>query len=80
MAGRDIDWATDPTGHARRSVGAWPTPESLAERLIAALDSAADDEQEPEKKSKLKQASRAIGGVGRDVLVEVVAKVITQGV
>ena len=31
-----------PTGHARRAVGAWPTPESIADRLVAALDEAAE--------------------------------------
>ncbi len=29
-----------PTGHARRAVGAWPTPESIADRLVIALDEA----------------------------------------
>lgn len=36
-----------PTGHARRAVGAWPTPESIADRLVSALDEAADREPDP---------------------------------
>ncbi|GAA1804828.1 MAG: hypothetical protein LCH77_07440 [Actinobacteria bacterium] len=27
-----------PTGHARRAVGAWPTAETIADRLVSALD------------------------------------------
>ena len=41
MGGTYYAAAGDTTGHARRVVGAWPTPESLTDRLIAALEDAA---------------------------------------
>ncbi|WP_159081548.1 hypothetical protein [Nocardioides sediminis] len=67
------------TGHARRTVGAWPTPEDLTDRLAAAFVEAAEAETEPTKKGKLRSAAEFFGGVGRDVSSEVIAKVITQG-
>ena len=70
-----------PTGKALRVAGAWPSPENLLERLIAALESAADDEMRaPDERSKLKQAAAwlasfgsqiaisALGGAARNVL------------
>ncbi|WP_020387712.1 hypothetical protein [Kribbella catacumbae] len=68
-----------PTGHARRVVGAWPTPESLADRIIAALNDAADNEPDEAKKGKLRRAAEAVAGVGRDILTDVTAQVITKG-
>ncbi|WP_205874434.1 hypothetical protein [Mycobacterium camsae] len=40
-----------PIGTAYQVAGAWPTPESMVERLIAAFEAAANDEQldEPER-------------------------------
>ena len=47
-----------PAGDALCVAGAWPSPENLLERLIAALENAAnDDTREPEERSKLKQAA-----------------------
>ena len=44
----ESDWGIHgvayPTGHARRTVGAWPTPELLASRLVAELKKAAEKE------------------------------------
>ncbi|MGC4940784.1 hypothetical protein [Kribbella sp. DT2] len=68
-----------PTGHARRVVGAWPTPEGLADRIVAALNEAADNEPDEAKKTKLRRAAEAVAGVGRDILTDVTAQVITKG-
>ncbi|MFI7067083.1 hypothetical protein ACIBL3_39220 [Kribbella sp. NPDC050124] len=68
-----------PTGHARRVVGAWPTPDALADRIIAALNDAADNEPDEVKKGKLHRAAAAVAGVGRDILTDVTAQVITKG-
>jgi hypothetical protein len=68
-----------PTGHARRLVGAWPTPETLADRVITALNDAADNEPDEAKKGKLRRGAEAVAGVGRDVLTDVMAQVITKG-
>lgn len=66
------------TGHARRTVGAWPTAESLTTRLADAFAEAAEDESEPERRGFLRRGAEFFGGVGKDVTSEVIAKVITQ--
>jgi hypothetical protein len=80
LSGPAMGPVSRPTGHARRKVGTWPTPDSLADRIIEALDAAADQERDPERKSKLRGAVDFLSGVGRGVLTEVTAKVITTGV
>ena len=53
-----------PTGHARRAVGAWPTPEGIADGLVAALDEAADREPDPERKGWLHKTAAYLGNAG----------------
>jgi len=55
--GRETFSVSNPTGHARRTVGTWPTPDLWADRLIAALTEAAENETDPDKKSKLRKAA-----------------------
>lgn len=54
----------------REAVGQWPTPESLADRLVQAMAAAADQEPDEEKRGRLKTAASWFGNAGRDVLVE----------
>jgi hypothetical protein len=68
----------EPTGHARRAVGAWPTPESIADRLIGPLDEAADREPDPERKGWLRKAAAYLGNAGRDLAVEIGATAINR--
>ncbi len=63
------------TERARRAVGQWPTPESLADRIIAALEAQAESEPDPETRSKLKHAS----DVGKGVLTGELTRVLTEG-
>ena len=65
-----------PTGHARRAVGAWTTPESIADRLFSALDQAADREPDDERKSWLRKSAAYLGNAGRDLAVEIGATAI----
>lgn len=67
-----------PTGEARRRLGLWPTPESLADRLVQAMALAAEREPDEEKRGKLKTAVSWLGTGGRDVLVDVTAAVINR--
>lgn len=60
------------TERALREVGAWPTPESLADRIVSELNRAADEEDDPEKQGRIRRLAAWFGGAGRDVLVEVV--------
>lgn len=70
-----------PTADGLRAAGAWPTPESQLERVLAALTGAAEDESRPaEERGKLKQvalglrgaayqiALNALGGAGGNLL------------
>lgn len=75
--GRDIDLIHSPTGHARRTVGAWPTPEGWVDRLVASLEAAAAEEPDAEKRGKLKSAAAIVGGVARDVVIRTASGAIT---
>ena len=59
-----------PTGDALRVAGAWPSRENLLERLITALESAADDElREPDERNKLKQAATWLASFGSQIAI-----------
>jgi hypothetical protein len=74
-------WADDHAGgmiervseRARRELGSWPSPDDLVAQLAAALAQAADRESEPERKSRLRAAADALGGVAREVAVRVIS-------
>jgi hypothetical protein len=60
-----------PTGSALRVAGAWPSPESLLQRLIAELqDAAAGETREPSERSKFKQAAGWLGSFARKLRSE----------
>lgn len=59
-----------PTADALRVAGAWPSPETMVERLVAALeDAAADDGRPDEQRSKLKQLAVGVRSVGYQVAI-----------
>ncbi|WP_137145094.1 hypothetical protein [Mycolicibacterium sp. CR10] len=67
-SGNQIIIVGEPTSAALRVVGQWPTPESQLERLVAALQAAADDEDRPEEdRSKFKQAILTLRGAAWQV-------------
>jgi hypothetical protein len=80
-ANGDILWVGKPTGKALRIAGQWPSPETLLDRLIEALETAGEDEARvSEERSKLKQVAAglrtaaaqiaigALGGAGGNLL------------
>lgn len=67
------------TPKARRAVGQWPTPENVADRLLAALEQAASETADEEERGRFRRAADSLKGLGRDVLPEVIANVITKG-
>lgn len=67
-----------PTGHARRAVGVWPTAETIADRLVGALDEAAEREPDEERKGFLRKAAAYLGNAGRDLAVEIGATAINR--
>lgn len=77
--GRDLT-VVQLTGHARRTAGTWPTADAWADRLVEALTEAAAQETDEAKRGKLRRAADVLGGLGRDVLAEVVTGAIARGV
>jgi hypothetical protein len=63
---------------ARRELGAWPSGDSLVEQLAAALSRAADEEREPGRKSRLREAADVLSGMARDIAVNVLSAKIGQ--
>lgn len=57
----------------RRELGSWPSPEGVLDQLVAALSEAAEHEQEPGRKGRLRSAADALGSVARDLAVRVIA-------
>ena len=66
------------TDEARQAVGQWPTPEAVADRIVAALQEAAEREPDQGKRTKLRAAAETLGSFGRDLLVNVAANVATK--
>ncbi|MEU4576086.1 hypothetical protein [Nonomuraea sp. NPDC023979] len=62
----------------RRAAGQWPSPEQMAEDLIARLQAAAEAEPDPEKKGKLRQTAAFLGTAGKDLFIEVLGAVVTN--
>jgi hypothetical protein len=59
-----------PTADALRVAGAWPSPEQRFQRLINALEMAADDStRAPEERSKFRQAAVYLGSFATQVAI-----------
>ena len=66
------------TERARRAVGQWPASDLAADAILSALSSAADQEQDEEKRSGLRRVVSFLGGAGKEVLYRVVTQVSGQ--
>jgi hypothetical protein len=73
----EIKAVGEPTGEARRRAGTWPSAQSITDELVRALETAAEHEPNPEKKSKLRTMAETADGIAREVVADVAAKVIT---
>lgn len=84
-----INWSNRHTGPglgvigrmtpaARRATGLWPSPESVTDRMLTALDEQIDAAQDPERKSKLVKVRDSLLGAGRDLMVDVVGAVVSK--
>ncbi|MCW2496590.1 hypothetical protein [Jatrophihabitans sp.] len=60
------------TEKAYRATGAWPSNETMTDRLLAALTDIAEYGDDPLEKSRARKALDALGGFSRDTLVSVV--------
>ena len=63
---------------ARQAVGQWPTAEQLAAQFLADLEQAAEQEQDPETRSKLKTAAKVLASAGRDLTLNLLASLIAK--
>jgi hypothetical protein len=52
------------TDEARRAVGQWPSPEAVADRIVAELLAAASQEPDESKRTKLRAAAETLGSFG----------------
>lgn len=64
-----------------RTAGAWPTPESMRDRLLAELEAAADriSASEPEKSKRIQQIVEYFRFAATEIISETVAKVLKPG-
>lgn len=77
MGGTIDFFVTDLTERGRRSVGLWPSGES-ADALVDALRQAEELTEDPDEKTMIRRAAGAIGSVSRDIMVDVVAAVVSR--
>lgn len=70
------------TEKAHAILDGWPgaAPSELVENLLAILTSAAAEESDPVRKTRLESLASAIKDVGLAVTSDVIAKVITGGI
>ena len=50
---------------------------SYADELVTALEHTADNEQDVKNQSRLREAAKTLGTLGREVVIEIIAKIIT---
>lgn len=78
MGGNGGQWRVRAvSGEARRLVGAWPTPDGLAERIVAALEDAAQNAPTEEERGRARKILDGATGVGKGVLTGVLVKVLS---
>lgn len=77
MDGREMVTVTAPTGRARTAVGSWPTPESLAERIIAGFQQAANDAKTQEERTRWQALADGARKMSAGVLTGLATNVLT---
>lgn len=77
LAGTSEFFINQLTERGRRAVGIWPSGEGV-DALVDALRQAEEATDDPEEKGILRRASGAVGMVSRDIMVDVVAAVVTK--
>ncbi len=71
-------WVNSVTPEARVATGQWPSAQTMAARIIAGLEEAADREPDEVKSSRLREAASVLGDTVRDLSTNVLAAVITK--
>ena len=71
-------YLTGLTARGRRAVGLWPSAETLADQVIANIDGRIQQATTAEERSKWVKFRDGVVGGGRDLLVEVMASVVSR--
>jgi DNA-binding IclR family transcriptional regulator len=66
-------WITNVSGGARRVTGAWPTPDTLVDRLLSALEERITHATSDSERTRLQKARDGLLDAGRDILVSAAA-------
>lgn len=77
LGGRGDVFFAGITERGRRAVGLWPSGESV-DALVDALRKAEDATDDAEEKTLLRRAAGAVGSVSRDIMVDVIAAVVSR--
>jgi hypothetical protein len=75
--GQGGEWIGQVSADAYRVTGAWPSADTAADRLLAALDAAVERAPEGEPKSRAKRIRDGFLAAGRDFAVDVASGVLT---
>jgi hypothetical protein len=68
---------TNVTAKGRREVGQWPSADTAADRLIAALEAAVEKAPTEEAKSRARRILDGFRAAGRDFAVDVASGIVT---
>jgi hypothetical protein len=72
------DYIGEVSAEAYREAGAWPSPDTAADRLLAALQAAVDKAPEgSEAKTRARRILEGVVAAGRDFAVDVASGVVT---
>ncbi|PZM98423.1 MAG: hypothetical protein DIU79_00105 [Actinobacteria bacterium] len=64
------------TGEARRRVGQWPTPETLAEKVVAEILERAENEPDPQKRGWWKALGEWVANTGSNTVSALLVDVL----
>ena len=61
------------------TIGVWPCPENIVDQIVRQLEEAAENETDPKKASKLKEAANLLAKTGYNVAVGAVGSIVAGG-
>jgi hypothetical protein len=76
MCTKPGDVILNVSASAYRATGAWPSPETAADRLIAALEERIANATNDEERTRWQRIRDGFLGAGRDVIVDVAAAML----
>lgn len=74
--GIDCQCLDGVTAEARRVVGQWPTGESLVDQLASGIAQAAEQEADPEQKSRLRSVASGLASAAKTIAINVASEIL----